>query len=211
MIFLDRTNAGRKLAQRLNYLKNKDAVVVGLPRGGVPIAAEVAQEINAPFDVIVVRKIGVPFQPELAMGAVGEGGVVIRNEEVIRMANISADQFATAQAREEREVAERARKFRDGRSPVSLLGRVAVIVDDGIATGSTAQAACDVARALGAEKVILAVPVGSREAVNALTGKADEVISLEIPDNFFAVGQWYEDFSPVSDEDVVRLLRESHK
>lgn len=185
--------------------------MLGLPRGGVPIASEVAKEINAPLDVIVVRKLGVPSQPELAMGAVGEGGVVIRNDEVIRMANISADQFAVALAREEKEVTERARKFREGRSPVSLLGRVAIIIDDGIATGSTAQAACDVARALGAERVILAVPVGSREAVSALASKADEVISLEIPDNFFAVGQWYEDFSPVSDEDVIQLLRESHK
>lgn len=211
MIFLDRPTAGRKLAQRLTYLKNKDAVVLGLPRGGVPIASEVAKEINAPLDVIVVRKLGVPSQPELAMGAVGEGGVVIRNDEVIRMANISAEQFAATLAREEKEVTERARRFRDGHSPVSLLGRVAVIIDDGIATGSTAQAACDVARALGAAKVILAVPVGSREAVNALAAKADEVISLEIPDNFFAVGQWYEDFSPVSDEDVIQLLRESHK
>lgn len=211
MKFLDRPTAGRKLAQRLNYFKDKDAVVLGLPRGGVPVASEVAKEIDAPFDVIVVRKLGVPSQPELAMGAVGEGGVVIRNDEVLRVANISADQFAAAQAREEQEVAERANRFREGRTPVSLLGRLAIIIDDGIATGSTAQAACDVARALGAAKVILAVPVGSREAVNALAAKADEVITLEIPDNFFAVGQWYEDFSPVSDEEVIRLLRESHK
>lgn len=211
MIFLDRQTAGRKLAQRLSYLKNKDVIVLGLPRGGVPIASEVAKEINAPLDVIVVRKLGVPSRPELAMGAVGEGGVIIRNDEVIRMAIVSEGQFVAAQVREEKEVTERARKFRDGRSPVSLRGRVALLIDDGIATGSTAQAACDVARALGAEKVILAVPVGSREAVNALAAKADEVISLEIPDNFFAVGQWYEDFSPVSDEDVIQLLRESHK
>lgn len=211
MIFHDRTAAGRKLAQRLNYLKNKEVVVLGLPRGGVPVAFEVAQEINAPLDVIVVRKLGVPSQPELAMGAVGEGGVVIKNDQVIQMARISTEQFAQAQARENEEVTSRATKFREGRSPVSLKGRLALIVDDGIATGSTAQAACDVARALGAEKVILAVPVGSREAVSALSIKADEVICLEIPDNFFAVGEWYEDFSPVSDEEVVQFLRKSHK
>jgi len=211
MIFLDRKSAGLKLAQRLNYLKNKNAVVLGLPRGGVPVAFEVAQEINAPLDVIVVRKLGVPFQPELAMGAVGEGGVIIRNDQVIKMASITADQFAKVQAREDQEVVNRARRFREGRSPVSLVGRLAIVVDDGIATGSTARAACDVVRALGAEKVILAVPVGSQEAVSALSEKADEVIALEIPDNFFAVGEWYEDFTPVSDEDVIQLLRKSHK
>lgn len=211
MIFLDRKAAGLKLAQRLSYLKNKNVVVLGLPRGGVPVAFEVAQEINAPLDVIVVRKLGVPFQPELAMGAVGEGGVVIRNEQVIHMASITAEQFAKVQSREVQEVTDRARRFREGRSQISLVGRLAIVVDDGIATGSTAKAACDVARALGAEKVILAVPVGSREAVGALSEKADEVIALDIPDNFFAVGEWYEDFSPVSDEDVIQLLRKSHK
>lgn len=211
MIFHDRITAGRKLAQRLSYLKNKEVVVLGLPRGGVPVAFQVALELNAPLDVIVVRKLGVPFQPELAMGAVGEGGVVIKNDEVIRMAKISTEQFTQAQTRENEEVFKRATKFREGRSPVSLKTRIALIVDDGVATGSTAQAACDVARALGAEKVILAVPVGSKEAVAALTSRADEVICLEVPENFFAVGEWYEDFSPVSDEEVVELLRKGHK
>lgn len=211
MIFRDRTTAGQDLAQRLNYLKNKDVVVLGLPRGGVPVAFEVAKEIGAPLDVIVVRKLGVPFQPELAMGAVGEGGVVIKNDEVILMAGITADQFENVQAREEREVIERAAKFREGRPPVSLVGRLAIIVDDGVATGSTALAACGVARALGANKVMLAVPVGSREAVSALSAKAEEVVCLEIPDDFYAVGQWYEDFSPVTDEEVIQLLRKNHK
>ena len=211
MIFFDRSAAGRKLAQQLNYLKNKDAVVLGLPRGGVPVAFEVAKEINACLDVIVVRKLGVPSQPELAMGAVGEGGVVIKNNQVLQMAGITADQFAIVQAREDKEVTERATRFREGRSPISLVGRLAIIVDDGIATGSTALAACDVVRALGAERAILAVPVGSREAVDALTAKADEVICLEIPDNFFAVGEWYEDFTPVSDEEVIEILRKSHR
>lgn len=211
MIFLDRPTAGRKLAQRLNYLKNKDAVVLGLPRGGVPVAFEVAKEINAVLDVIVVRKLGVPSQPELAMGAVGEGGIVIKNDQVIHMTGITAEQFARVQAREEKEVTERATKFREGNSPISLVGRLAIIVDDGIATGSTALAACDVARVMGAEKVLLAVPVGSREAVTTLAAKADEVICLDIPDHFFAVGEWYKDFSPVSDEEVIALLRKSRK
>lgn len=211
MIFHDRTTAGRLLAQRVSYLKNKEVVVLGLPRGGVPVAYEVARELAAPLDVIVVRKLGVPFQPELAMGAVGEGGIVIRNEEVIRTANIGTDDFALAKSREIKEVRDRSTKFREGRSPVSLKKRLALIVDDGIATGATAQAACDVAHALGAEKVILAVPICSREAVSALSSKADEVICLDAPENFFAVGQWYEDFSPVSDEDVIELLRKAHK
>lgn len=211
MIFHDRITAGRMLAQRLDYLKNKEVVVLGLPRGGVPVAFQVALELNAALDVIVVRKLGVPFQPELAMGAVGEGGVVIKNEEVIRMANINAQQFTEVEAREREEVTNRATKFREGRTPISLKGRLALIVDDGIATGSTAQAACNVVRALGAEKVIIAVPVASKEAVNVLSTKADEVICLEIPDNFFAVGEWYEDFSPVSDEEVIEFLRRSHR
>lgn len=211
MFFHDRKSAGRTLAQSLVHLKNKNVVVLGLPRGGVPVAFEVAQELHAPLDVIVIRKLGVPFQPELAMGAVGEGGVVIKNEPVVAMARISPDQFAKVQIRENKEVIEGAIRFREGRPPHSLVGRLAIIVDDGIATGATAQAACDVARALGAEKVILAVPVGSREAVSALSAKADEVISLEIPENFFAVGQWYENFSPVSDEEVIELLRKGHK
>jgi len=207
MIFHDRTTAGRLLAQKLSYLKDKKVVVLGLPRGGVPVAFQVARELHAPLDVIVVRKLGVPYQPELAMGAVGEGGVVIRNEEVIRMASVGTEDFAKAKEREGDEVTSRSMRFREGRSPISLKSRLALIVDDGIATGSTALAACDVARALGAEKVILAVPVGSREAVSTLKAKADEVICLDIPDDFFAVGQWYEDFSPVSDEEVIELLR----
>jgi len=210
MIFRDRVSAGRLLAQRLEYLKGTDLVVLGLPRGGIPVAFEVAHEIKAPLDVIVVRKLGVPFQPELAMGAVGEGGVVIKNDDVIRMAKISSEDFAMVKAREQEEVANRAKKFRDGRAPVSLKGRTALIVDDGIATGSTAQAACAVARALGAEKVILAVPTGSNEAIRALSGKADEVICLDVPDNFLAVGEWYEDFSAVTDEEVIQLLRKAH-
>jgi putative phosphoribosyl transferase len=211
MIFHDRITAGRALAKRVSYLKNKDVVVLALPRGGVPVAFEVAHELGLPLDVIVVRKLGVPFQPELAMGAVGEGGIVIRNEQVIQMARLNAEQFAQAEIRESSEVANRAIRFREGRFPISLKARIALIVDDGIATGSTAQAACDVARALGAEKVILAIPVGSQEAVASLTSKADEVICLETPRDFLAVGEWYEDFSPINDEEVVNLLRRSHK
>ena len=210
MIYKDRVSAGRALAKRLSDFKNTNVVVLALPRGGVPVAYEVAREINAPLDVIVVRKLGVPFQAELAMGAVGEGGVVVRNEQVIQMARISSEQFEDARLRELEEVANRASKFREGRPAANIANHQALIVDDGIATGSTAQAACEVARQLGAEKVILAVPVGSREAIETLSKIADQVICLEVPENFFAVGEWYEDFSPVLDHDVVQLLRKSY-
>ncbi len=206
MIFKNRVAAGRELGKQLLAFKDQNAVVLALPRGGVPVAFEVAKVIHAPLDVIVVRKLGIPFQPELAMGAVGEGGIVSRNDEVIRMAKITVEQFEEARRRETEVVGARATKFREGRPPISLKGRIALIVDDGIATGSTAQAACAVAREFGAEKVVVAVPVGSKDAVEMLTKFADEVICLETPENFFAVGEWYEDFSAVTDEEVVLLL-----
>lgn len=206
MIFNNRTDAGRALGERLQYLQGQDVVVLGLPRGGVPVAQEVSKAIHAPLDVIVIRKLGVPTQPELAMGAVGEGGALFINDEVLRMIQVSPEDFTKVRKREEDEVSTRALKFRGGRSPMPLKGRTALIVDDGIATGSTAQAACKVARAMGAEKIILAVPVGSREAISALKKDADEVVCLETPIDFIAVGQWYRDFSSVSDEEVVESL-----
>lgn len=211
MIFKDRVTAGRELAKRLAEFQDQNAVVLALPRGGVPVALEIAQSLHAPLDVIVVRKLGIPFQPELAMGAVGEGGIVSRNDQVIAMAGITPEQFEEARLRENQVVADRAHKFRGGHASVSLKGRTVLIVDDGIATGSTAQAACFVARALSAEKIILAVPVGSKEAVEALSRIADQVICLEIPENFFAVGEWYEHFAAVTDEEVVTLLNKSQK
>ncbi|MEK6648035.1 MAG: alpha/beta family hydrolase [Actinomycetota bacterium] len=211
MIFHDRLDAGRRLATRLNYLRGQDVVVLGLPRGGVPLAFEVAKELGAPLDLIVVRKLGVPFQPELAMGALGEGGVLVTNDEIVRMAGISPDQFAQVLARERGEVTRRAERFRGDHPAVPLSGRIALIVDDGIATGSTAQAACKVARALGAAKVILAVPVGAADSIRLLSNDADEVICLHIPKMLSAVGEWYEDFSATSDEEVVNLLREAAK
>jgi putative phosphoribosyl transferase len=211
MIFLDRATAGRELATRLKYLRGQNIVVLGLPRGGVPVAFQVAKELNAPLDVIIVRKLGVPSQPELAMGAVSEGGVLVTNPKIVRMAHVSKEEFSFVEDRERREVAERARRFRGGTPALSLSGRIALIVDDGIATGSTAQAACQVARALGAVKVLLAVPVGSVEAVELLKGDADEVISLQIPEVFFAVGEWYQNFSATSDDEVSDLLEKARK
>ena len=207
MIFQDRLDAGRRLATRLNYLRGQDVVVLGLPRGGVPVAHEVAKELGVPLDVIVVRKLGVPSQPELAMGAVSEGGVLVTNDEIVRIAKITPQEFALIATREREEVEKRAKRLRGDRPQVSLNGRIALIVDDGIATGSSAQAACKVARAQGAAKVLLAAPVASANAVGLLSNDADEVICLQIPNPFFAVGEWYQDFSATTDEEVADLLR----
>jgi putative phosphoribosyl transferase len=208
MLFKDRLDAGRCLAERLRGLplKSEDLVVLGLPRGGVPLAFEAARALGAPLDVIVVRKVGVPFQPELAMGAIGEGGVRIVNEEVVRMIGVSAAEFDAAEAREREELDRRAARFRGARERVLLTGRTALIVDDGIATGSTVRAACKVARAQGAARIVVATPVAAPHTVADLSDDADEVIALYTPEQFFAIGQFYEDFAQTSDDEVVRLL-----
>jgi len=206
MMFSNRMDAGRRLAAKLEHLRSEPVVVLGLPRGGVPVACEVARALGAPLDVIVVRKLGVPFQPELGMGAVGEDGVRVLNREVIRLAQVSEDELAAVQAREQAEVARRARRYRGGRMRAPLDGRVAVIVDDGIATGSTARAACQTARALGAARVVLAVPVAPPAWQARIGQGADEMISLATPEPFGAVGQFYADFSQTSDEEVAACL-----
>jgi putative phosphoribosyl transferase len=206
MPFVDRVDAGRQLAARLEHLRGPDVVVVGLPRGGVPVAYEIARALDAPLDVIVVRKLGVPFQPELGMGAVGEGGTKVVNDEVVRMAGVSAAELASVEASERAELERRVRRFRGQRPPLSLAGRTVVIIDDGIATGSTARAACQVARAQGASRVVLAVPVAPPESAASLRADADEVICLETPQWFFAIGEFYDDFTQTSDEEVVALL-----
>ena len=167
MRFRDRRDAGRRLAVRLGHLRGENVLVLGLPRGGVPVAAEVARVLDAPLDVIVVRKLGVPFQPELAMGAVGEGSAVVVNERVVRQAHVSEAEFAEAERRERAEVERRALQFRGDRPRLALEGRTALVVDDGIATGSTARAACQVARAQGAARMVLAAPVCSPDTARA--------------------------------------------
>jgi putative phosphoribosyl transferase len=209
MPFLDRIDAGRRLAAGLLRLRGQDVVVLGLPRGGVPVAAEVARGLHAPLDVVVVRKLGVPVQPELGMGAIGEDGVRVINPDVVRMAQVTADELAEVEQRERRELSRRAQRFRGDRPPLPVAGRTVIIVDDGIATGSTARAACQVTRARGAARVVLATPVAPPSAAPALAADADEVICLETPEYFSAIGEWYEDFSQTSDEEVVRLLRGS--
>ena len=206
MPFVDRADAGRRLAMLLEDLRDQDVVVVGLPRGGVPVAFEVARALGAPLDVIVVRKLGVPFQPELGMGAIGEAGARVVDERVVVAAGVSAEEFAAVEAHERSELERRVRRFRGTRPPVSLAGRTVVIVDDGIATGSTARAACQVARAQGAARVVLAVPVAPPETVATLCRHADEVVCIEMPARFLAVGEFYKDFSQTSDGEVVALL-----
>jgi putative phosphoribosyl transferase len=209
MRFRDRSDAGRHVAEvvRRADLGRGAAVVLGLPRGGVPVAFEVARALGAPLDVIVVRKLSVPFQPELAMGAIGEGGVRVENPDVMRSPGLGALDIDTVEARERSELERRARLYRGGRARLDLNGLCAVIVDDGMATGSTARAACQVAHALGAARIVVAVPVASRSAVSALRGVCDEVQCVEVPDPFYAVGEWYRDFSPTSEDEAVEILR----
>lgn len=206
MIFRDRIDAGRRLAARLELLRGDVGVVLGLPRGGVPVAAEVARALGAPLDVIIVRKLGVPFQPELGMGAIGEDGAHVINDEVVRMAGVSAAEIATVETRERAELERRAGRFRRGRPPAILEGRTVLIIDDGIATGSTATAACQVARARGAARVILAVPVAPLGWDLDMAGAADELIALETPEPFGAIGRFYQDFSQTTDEEVIACL-----
>jgi putative phosphoribosyl transferase len=204
-VFADRTAAGRELGARLAHLADRHPVVVGLPRGGVVVAREVAAALGAPLDVIVVRKVGVPAQPELAMGAVGEGGVTVRNDEVVGRAGAAAS-FDRVASREREVVAARAAGYRAVRAAVPLAGRLVVVVDDGLATGATARAACEVARAHGAAGIVLAVPVAPAEWTADLGDVADEYVCVDAPRWFGAVGSFYDDFRATDDAEVVSIL-----
>lgn len=206
MRFADRAEAGRVLAARLDHLRGEDLVVLGLPRGGVPVAYEVARALGAPLDVIVVRKLGVPAQPELGMGAIGENGVRIINREVVTAAGVTQAEIEAVERRERQELDRRARRFRGDRPPVPLGGRTAVVIDDGIATGSTARAACSIAKAEGAARVVLAVPVAPRGWTTRMEGAADELVAAETPTPFRAIGQFYADFTQTTDSEVVACL-----
>jgi putative phosphoribosyl transferase len=212
MTFINRADAGRRLAARLQYLRDDRVVVLGLPRGGVPVADEVARALEAPLDVIVVRKLGVPFQPELGMGAIGEDGVRIINDEVMRLTGVSDREVAEVEARERVELERRAQRFRAGRPRIALEGRTVVVIDDGIATGSTARAACQVVRAQGARRVVLAVPVAPPGCGDRFDADVDEFVCLETPEPFFAIGEFYDDFAQTSDEEVITCLeRAAHR
>jgi predicted phosphoribosyltransferase len=209
MRFHDRDDAGRRLAPRVAELDLDDPIVLALPRGGVPVGAIVARALEAPLDVILVRKLGVPAQPELAMGALGEEGVRILDQALIDRARIRDDQIADVERRERDELERRARAYRGDRGVQPIAGRTVVIVDDGLATGATARAAIAVARTRGAARVVLAVPVAPPDTVAALRADADEVVSVEMPSALAAIGQWYDDFSQTSDAEVVAHLEEA--
>lgn len=206
--FADRADAGGRLARRLSHLSRSDVIVLGLPRGGVPVAAEVARVLRAPLDVIVVRKLGVPRRPELAMGAIGEDGCRVLDRTTVALEHVTDRQVHTVERRERAALNSRVRGLREARGPVDLAGRTVVIVDDGIATGATAQVACQVARLRGAAAIVVAVPVGPPSAIGAAAA-ADDIIVLETPDPFRAVGLWYRDFTPVTDREVAGLLADA--
>lgn len=205
--FHNRRDAGDQLARRVaEVVGDRPVVVLGLTRGGVPVALEVARRLHAPLDVLIVRKLGVPYQPELAMGAVGEDGVLVVSENVRRQADVSENAFNRVVERERREIERRRCRLRGHRRPVEMAGRPVVVVDDGVATGATAQAACRVARARGAGPVILAAPVIADDTIARLGEDADEVVALVEATGSFSVGQWYEDFSATTDEEVIACL-----
>jgi putative phosphoribosyl transferase len=201
----DRVTAGDQLAGSLTAYANREGVtVLGLVRGGVPVAAAVATRLSAPLDVLVVRKLGVPGAPELAFGAVGPGGVLVLNEEIAN--HLHPREIEAVREAEQIELQRREEAYRAGRSPLDLTGRTAIIVDDGLATGATARASVPVARALGAQRVVMAAPVGAPEAVALVREVADEVVCLLTPPDFGAVSRYYHRFSQVSDDEVLELL-----
>jgi len=204
-LFVDRRDAGERLAAALSDLAGSELVVLGIPRGGVEIAAVVAERLAAPLDVVIPRKVGAPGNPELGLGAVAEG-VEVLDERLIRVLGVSPGYLRAEIAAQQEEIRRRAMAYRGNRSPIELAGKVAVVIDDGVATGGTAAAALRWARARGASKVILAVPVAPPEILRRLNNEADELRVLAFPSPFSAVGQWYQEFRQVSDERVVELL-----
>lgn len=206
-MFRDRADAGAQLARGLDGYDRPDPLVLALPRGGLPVALPVALRLSADLDVLVVRKLGAPGNPEYAMGAIGEDGIVVMDHDARRRLHITEDAVRVAIAREQDEIDRRVDAYRGGSHRLGLAGRNVIIVDDGLATGSTAAAAVRVARHMGAEHITLAVPVGSVEAVQWLSGMADDLICLQIPEPFWAVGQHYREFPQVSDDEVVSILR----
>ncbi|MEN8651651.1 alpha/beta family hydrolase [Streptomyces sp. 21So2-11] len=209
MLFTDRVDAGRRLAGAVEHLREERPVVLGLPRGGVPVAYEVARALGAPLDVIVVRKLGVPYHPELGFGAIGEGGIRVINDDIVRHSGVRQAELTAVEHAEEQELLRRARRYREGRPRVTVDGRTVIVVDDGVATGATAAAACQVVRAQGAARVVLAVPVAPPDVVHRLRGAADDVVCLSRPHLFSAVGEWYQDFSQTTDEEVIMCLTEA--
>lgn len=210
MLFQDRFEAGRFLASQLRDLRDRsDIVVFALPRGGVPVGYEVASALHAPLDVFVVRKLGAPGQEELAMGALGSGGVTVLNQRVVQALGLTRSEIESAVQREQREVERREREYRDGRPSHDVSGRTAILVDDGLATGSSMRVAVTAIRQKSPAQIVVAAPVASRETCSEFEGEVDRVVCLATPEPFLAVGQWYRDFSQTMDEEVKELLRRS--
>ena len=211
MPFANRVDAGRRLAALLSHHRAPSTLVLGLPRGGVPVAYEVATALGAELDIWSVRKIGAPFQPELGIGAVAEGGAVFLNDEMIVELGIDAEAIEGLVAKKSAEVAERALRFRDGRGPPRVVGRTCIVVDDGIATGGTARATVDALRAAGAGRVVLAVPVAASQSLAELRPRVDEVVCVKSTPALLAIGAWYDDFTQVDDGEVLALLRRARE
>ena len=205
--FPNRADAGRRLAEKLEqYAGRDDVIVLGLPRGGVPVAYQVAQRLGVPLDVFIVRKLGVPGFEELALGAIASGGVRVLNDDVVRVLPNASELVESVTARETAELQRREQAYRDGRPPPELRGRVVILVDDGLATGATMRAAVAALRQLGAAKIVVAVPVGAADTCRELEEEVDETVCAMAPEWFQAVGQFYEDFSQTSDDEVRELL-----
>lgn len=208
MMFEDRRDGGRQLAARLQPLAGEQPIVVAIPRGGVPVAVEVARALNAPLDLLTVRKIGAPQDPEFAIGAIGEDGTLVVNEDVARRAGVTQRQFEHILEREQRELRRRMERFREGWTPLDVRGRTVILVDDGLATGLSDLVAVRALVRRGAARIVVAAPVGSRQAIALLADESAEVVCVTSPDELFGVGRWYRDFSPVDDAEVLALLAE---
>jgi putative phosphoribosyl transferase len=207
VLYEDRRDAGRQLAASLRqYAGRADVLALGLPRGGVPVAYEVARALNAPLDVFLVRKLGTPGQEELALGAIASGGVEVLNDAVIRELGIPEETIAAVSARERRELDRRERAFRGELPPVDVAGKTVILIDDGLATGSTMRAAARSLNQMRRARLVIAVPVAAQMVCQSLRREADEIVCLRSPDNFFAVGQWYRNFEQITDAEVRRLL-----
>jgi len=207
MLFRDRSEAGRVLAEKLaSYANRPDVLVLALPRGGVPVAFEVAQALHAPLNVFLVRKLGLPGQEELAMGAIASGGTRVVNEELVEKLSVPPEVIDAVADQEQQELNRREHDYRVGRPAPDVRGRIIVLVDDGLATGATMRAAVAALRLQGPARIVVAVPVGAPETCTELQYQADETVCAETPQLFYAVGAWYEDFSQTSDEEVRELL-----